>query len=43
MGYKIQIPMDSIKTIYVQPKTPENFINELKMVITPKIQIIKLS
>jgi hypothetical protein len=43
IGYKIQIPIDSIKAIYVQPKTPQNFINELKTVINPQIQIVKLS
>lgn len=41
-GYKIQIPIESIKRIYIQPETTQSIIEELKSTLSPSIQIIEL-
>lgn len=41
-GYKIQIPIESIKRIYIQPNTPQSIIEELKSTLSKSIQIIEL-
>lgn len=42
-GYQIQIPNTSLKRIFVQPNTPEKFVQELRKIIPIEISIVKLT
>jgi len=42
-GYKVQVPINSIKNIYTQPSTKDTIVAELEKLISKEMSLIKLT